>query len=94
MEARKVVDRHVIGGDCVELSRHQGVHLLGDLLLVLGVSWPWGAGRGEGRGGVLGRARGAGCRGCGSDGAWGEGSGGSPAAPAVRFAGCQLRRAL
>ena len=38
MEARKVVDRHVIGGDCVELSRHQGVHLLGDLLLVLGVS--------------------------------------------------------
>lgn len=38
MEARQVVDRHVIGGDCVELSRHQGVHLLGDLLLVLGVS--------------------------------------------------------
>ena len=44
LESRKVVDRHVIGGDCVELSRHQGVHLYQDLLLVLGVSQCWALG--------------------------------------------------
>ncbi|GAB4816686.1 hypothetical protein N2152v2_003732 [Parachlorella kessleri] len=38
LASRKVVDRHVIGGDCVELSRHQGVHLYQDLLMVLGIS--------------------------------------------------------